>query len=64
MPHAANGGDSVNMFLTPCLILSTRSGGEWVVKCGRYTVGLRRTLGDNPNVVPSSGWQFRNRDID
>ena len=44
------------------LFLSTRSGGVWRVNSEGTIAVLRRTLGDDPNVVPSSGWQFRNND--
>ena len=54
---------------SPYLILShsphTRSGDEWLVMLEDHDfAALKASVGDDPNIPPSTGWRSRNSDSD
>ena len=44
----------------PSYILLLRSGNEWWVKTEGYAASLKASVGDDPNVPPTTGWKFSN----
>ena len=47
----------------PLFFLLSRSGNEWLVEDEKYIANFKASVGENPLIPPTTGWNFRNFDI-
>ena len=46
----------------PLFFLLSRSGNEWLVEDEKYIANFKASVGENPLIPPTTGWNFRNFD--